>query len=252
MGDFVHLHTHTEYSLLDGLSKCSALAKYAAELGMQALAITDHGVMYGAVEFYRACKAAGIKPIIGIEAYVAPQSRFSRDRDDGRIQHLVLLAQNQTGYRNLLQLASIAQLEGFYYKPRIDKEVLETYSEGVIALSACVQGEIPQLLHQGQDDRARDAVRWYLERFPGRFYLELQSHDIPEYDEVYRKLVTLSKEMQVPLVATNDVHYAKRRQADAHDVLLCIGTGKTVNEPNRMRMTRRSSGSNYRSISWES
>jgi len=237
MGDFVHLHTHTEYSLLDGLSKCSALAKYAAELGMQALAITDHGVMYGAVEFYRACKTAGIKPIIGIEAYVAPQSRFSRDRDDGRIQHLVLLAQNQTGYRNLLQLASIAQLEGFYYKPRIDKEVLETHSEGVIALSACVQGEIPQLLHQGQDDRARDAVRWYLERFPGRFYLELQSHDIPEYDEVYRKLVTLSKEMQVPLVATNDVHYAKRRQADAHDVLLCIGTGKTVNEPNRMRMT---------------
>ncbi len=237
MGDFVHLHNHTEYSLLDGLSKCSALAKYAAELGMKALAITDHGVMYGAVEFYQACLDVGVKPIIGFEAYVAQQSRLSRDRDDGKPYHLVLLAQNQTGYRNLLQLASIAQLEGFYYKPRLDKEVLEAHSDGVIALSACVQGEVPRLLYQGQDAQARDAVRWYLERFPGRFYLELQSHDIPEYDETYRKMVTLAHEMQVPLVATNDIHYAKRRQADAHDVLLCIGTGKTVNEPNRMRMS---------------
>ncbi len=237
MGDFVHLHTHSEYSLLDGLSKCSALAKHASELGMKSLALTDHGVMYGAVEFYQACRAADIKPIIGIEAYVAPQSRFSRDRQDGKYNHLILLAQNQTGYRNLLELASIAQLEGFYYKPRIDKEVLEARSEGVIALSACVQGEVPQLLYQGQEDQAREAVRWYQERFPGRFYLELQTHDIPEYDETYRKLVALGLDMQVPLVATNDIHYARRQQAEAHDVLLCIGTGKTVNEPNRLRMT---------------
>ena len=160
MQDFVHLHTHTEYSLLDGLSKCTALAEHAAGLGMSALAITDHGVMYGAVDFYQACQAAGIKPIIGIEAYVAQQSRHSRDREDGKPHHLVLLAQNQVGYRNLLAMASSAQLEGFYYKPRIDKELLEMHSEGVIALSACVQGEIPQLIYQGQEDAARRAVRW--------------------------------------------------------------------------------------------
>jgi DNA polymerase III subunit alpha len=237
MRDFVHLHTHTEYSLLDGLSNCSALANYAAELGMKALAITDHGVMYGAVDFYNACKAVGIKPIIGIESYVAPASRFDRNRDNGKYHHLVLLAQNQVGYLNLLELASKAQLEGFYYKPRVDKELLAQYSEGVIALSACVQGEIPQLLYQRQEEKAREAVRWYQAHFPGRFYLELQTHDIPEYDETYRKLIALGKEMGVPFVATNDIHYAMREQAEAHDVLLCIGTGKTVNDPNRMRMT---------------
>ena len=237
MPGFVHLHTHTEYSLLDGLSSPKALAEYAAELGMSALAITDHGVMFGVVEFYKACKNAGIKPIIGIEAYVARKSRKSRDRSDGKPYHLVLLAQNQTGYQNLLKLASIAQLEGFYYKPCIDKEVLEQYSEGLIALSACAGGEIPQLLHQGQEDQARQAIRWYQEHFPERFYLELQSHDIPEFDPVYKQIVTLAREMDVPLVATNDIHYAKLEQADAHDVLLCIGTGKTVNEPKRMRMT---------------
>ncbi len=237
MRDFVHLHNHTEFSLLDGLSSCSALAQYAAEQGMRALAITDHGVMHGVVDFYQACEAHGIKPIVGIEAYVAQGSRFSRDRDDGKPHHLVLLAQSQAGYGNLLKLASIAQLEGFYYKPRIDKEVLEAHSEGLIALSGCVQGEIPQLLYRGQDASARGALRWYQERFPGRFYLEVQTHDIPEYDETYRRLIHLAHETQVPLVATNDIHYARREQADAHDVLLCIGTGKTVNEPNRLRMT---------------
>ncbi len=237
MPDFVHLHTHTEFSLLDGLSTPQALANYAAELGMSALAITDHGVMFGVVEFYKACHAAGIKPIIGIEAYVARTSRLSRRREDGKPYHLVLLAQNQTGYQNLLKLASIAQLEGFYYKPRIDKEVLAQHCDGVIALSACVQGEIPQLLHHGQIEQARQAVRWYQEHFPDRFYIELQSHAIPEFDETYRQLVDFAHEMHVPLVATNDIHYAKREQADAHDILLCIGTGKTVNEPNRMRMS---------------
>jgi len=238
MQDFVHLHTHTEYSLLDGLSKCDALATHAAELGMKALAITDHGVMYGVVDFYKACKAAGIKPIIGIELYMASAgTRFEKTRQNAKPYHIVLLAQNQTGYENLLKLASLAQLEGFYYKPRIDKTSLAEHSEGVIALTACVQGEIPRLLFQGQDDKAREAVRWYQEVFPDRFYIELQTHELPEFEETYRKLTSLAREMDVPLVATNDIHYAKREQADAHDVLLCIGTGKTVNEPKRMRMT---------------
>ena len=236
MADFVHLHTHTEFSLLDGLSSVKALAMYAKELGMSALAITDHGAMFGVVDFYRACKAAEIKPIIGVEAYIAQNSRFDRDHNE-KPYHLVLLAQNQAGYQNLLKLVSIAQLEGFYYKPRIDKEVLAQYGEGLIVLTACAQGEIPQLLVQGQIDQAREAVRWYQAQFPDRFYFELQSHDIPEFDPVYRQMVELAHEMGVPLVATNDIHYAKRDQADAHDVLLCIGTGKTVNETNRMRMT---------------
>ncbi len=237
MSGFVHLHTHTEYSLLDGLSKCSALAQHAADLGMNALAITDHGVMYGVVDFYKACKAAGIKPIIGMEAYIAPKSRQSRNKADGKAYHILLLAQNQTGYQNLLALAGIAQLEGFYYKPRIDKEILVRYGKGLIVLSACAQGEIPQLLYQGRDDKAREVTRWYQSHFPGRFYIELQTHEIPELDETYRKLVDLAQELDVPMVATNDIHYAKKEQSEAHDVLLCIGTAKTVNEPKRMRMS---------------
>jgi DNA polymerase III subunit alpha len=236
MPDFVHLHTHTEFSLLDGLAKCSDLAQHAADLGMSALAITDHGVMYGVVDFYQACKKAGIKPIIGIETYLAHTSRHRKDRSEAKAYHLVLLAQNQTGYKNLLELASLAQLEGFYYKPRIDKEVLAEHSEGVIVLSACVQGEVPQLIHQGQMDKAREAVRWYQAHFPDRFYLELQEHAMPEFDATYRKVIEMAREMDVPLVATNDIHYTRKEESNAHDVLLCIGTGKTVNEPDRMRM----------------
>ncbi|RLC66695.1 MAG: DNA polymerase III subunit alpha, partial [Chloroflexi bacterium] len=237
MTDFVHLHVHSEFSLLDGLGSCTQLAERAAELGMPALAITDHGAMFGVVEFYKACQAAGIKPIIGVEAYVARTSRHNRDHNEGKPYHLVLLAQNQTGYKNLIKLATIAQLEGFYYKPRIDKESLAQHSQGIIALTACAMGEIPQLLHNGQDDKARQAIRWYQEHFPGRFYLELQHHDIPEFEPVYHKMVELAHEMNIPLVATNDVHYIRRDQAEAHDVLLCIGTSKTVNEPNRMQMS---------------
>lgn len=237
MPDFVHLHTHTEYSLLDGLSSPKALAARAAELGMSAIAITDHGVMYGVVDFYKACKAAGIKPIIGMEAYIAPDSRFSRDRNDGKAYHLILLAQNQQGYLNLLSLASLAQLEGFYYKPRIDKETLLQYGEGLIVLSACLQGEIPQLLLTGQEAQAREAARWYQEHFPGRFYLELQSHAIPEQERANAQLIALARELALPLVATNDIHYAREDQFEAHDVLLCIGTGKLVAEANRMRMS---------------
>jgi len=234
---FVHLHTHSEFSLLDGLSSPKVLAKRAAELGMPALALTDHGAMYGIVDFYRACKDAGIKPIIGIETYVARTSRFSRSKEDGSPYHLVLLAQNQTGYLNLLKLASIAQLEGFYYKPRIDREVLEQYSEGLIALSACGAGEILRHLAAGNEEAARAAVTWYRERFPGRYYLEVQTHDLPDLEEAYRRLVSLAHEMDVPLVATNDIHYARREQAEAHDVLLCIQTGKTLRDPDRMRMS---------------
>jgi DNA polymerase-3 subunit alpha len=237
MTEFVHLHVHSEYSLLDGLSSCKALAEYAAELGMSALALTDHGTMYGVVDFYKACRAAGIKPIIGMEAYVARTSRHSRDRNDGKPYHIILLAQNQTGYQNLIKLASIAQLEGFYYVPRLDKEVLVRHNEGIIVLTACAGGEIPRLLYDGQESKARQAIRWYQEHFPGRFYIELQSHEIPEFVPVYRKMVDLAREVNVPLVATNDIHYARREQAEAHDVLLCIGTSKTVNEPNRMRMS---------------
>jgi DNA polymerase-3 subunit alpha len=237
MSGFVHLHVHSEYSLLDGLSSCKALAEYAVELGMSALAITDHGTMYGVVDFYKACRAAGIKPIIGIEAYVARTSRHSRDRNDGKPYHIILLAQNQTGYQNLIKLASIAQLEGFYYVPRLDKEVLARHSEGIIVLTACAGGEIPRLLYDGQEAKAREAIRWYQEHFPGRFYIELQNHNIPEFEPVYRQVVGLAREMNVPLVATNDIHYTRREQAEAHDVLLCIGTSKTVNEPNRMRMS---------------
>ncbi|MEA3308276.1 MAG: DNA polymerase III subunit alpha [Chloroflexota bacterium] len=237
MPEFVHLHTHTEFSLLDGLSKPLALAERAAELGMKALAITDHGVMFGIVDFYKACHKVGIKPIIGIEAYVSRTTRQSRNRQDGKPYHIILLAQNQTGYQNLLKLASIAQLEGFYYKPRIDKEVLAKYNEGVIVLTACVAGEIPQLLHQGQVEQAHEAVRWYQEHFPGRFYIELQTHDIPEFDPVYPQMIDLAHEMGVPLVVTNDIHYARQEQAAAHDVLLCIQTSKTVNDPKRMRMS---------------
>ena len=237
MPDFVHLHTHTEYSLLDGLSKCKALAQHAVDLGMKALAITDHGAMYGVVDFYKACKAVDIQPIIGFEAYMARKSRTSRQKSDGKPYHIVLLAQTQTGYQNLLALSSIAQLEGFYYKPRIDKEVLAKYSAGVIALSACVQGEIMQLLYARQPEQAREAVRWYQEVFPDRFYIELQTHELPDYDEAYRQIVELAREMHVPLVATNDIHYARKDQAEAHDILLCIGTSKTVNDPKRMRMT---------------
>ncbi|MBN1919943.1 MAG: DNA polymerase III subunit alpha [Anaerolineae bacterium] len=237
MPEFVHLHTHTEYSLLDGLSSPKALAERAAELGMKALAITDHGVMYGAVDFYKACKVAGIKAIIGMEAYVAPESRFSRDRNEGKAYHLILLAQNQQGYLNLLSLASLAQLEGFYYKPRIDKELLLQYGEGLIVLSACLQGEVPHLLLEGQEAQAREAARWYQEHFPGRFYLELQTHDIPEQKLANAQLIALAHEMGLPLVATNDIHYARKEQFEAHDVLLCIGTGKLVAEPKRMRMS---------------
>ena len=233
---FVHLHVHSEYSLLDGLSSCQELAKRAAELGMPALALTDHGAMYGAVQFYKACTAAEIKPIIGMEAYVATRGRTDRGPEDRRQFHLTLLAQNDVGYHNLMRLATVAQLEGFYYRPRVDRELLEEHNEGIIVLSGCGSSELARLIGQGRLDDARDAAAWYRDVFPGRYYLELQDHDIPELANLNGHLLEMADHFDMPVVATNDVHYARADQADAHDVLLCIQTGKAVSEANRMRM----------------
>ena len=240
MTSFVHLHVHTEYSLLDGLSKIDKLVKHASEdLDMSALAITDHGTMFGVIDFYRACKKYEIKPIIGVETYLARRSMTDRDSKlDRGPHHLLLLAQNQTGYQNLLKIASASQLEGFYYRPRIDKEFLAAHSEGLICTTGCLSGEIPRLLANGQTQQAKETLGWYVDVFgPDRFYVELQQHDIPQLEEINRSLIELAPFANVPLVATNDVHYVLASDADAHDVLLCIQTGKVVNEADRMRMS---------------
>lgn len=237
MAEFVHLHVHSEYSLLDGLSSCRELAERAAELGMPALALTDHGAMYGAIQFHKACRASGIKPIIGMETYLAHRDYRERDpQRDRKPYHLVLLAQNNTGYHNLMHLATTAQLDGFYYKPRIDKQTLAEHGEGVIVLSGCGSSEVARLIMAGQLDEARRVITWYRDTFPGRYYLEIQEHDIPELAPVNRAQIALARELDVPLIATNDVHYTRREDSGTHDVLLCIQTGKTTNEPNRMRM----------------
>ena len=236
---FVHLHVHSEYSLLDGLGRVKDLAQRAAEMGQPALAITDHGVMYGVIEFYRACKAAGIKPIIGIEIYLAQESMHRRDpQKDKSPHHLILLAENNTGYQNLLQIATAAQLEGFYYKPRVDKAYLEAHAEGLIALTACGSGEIPRLIKAGRMDEARRVASWYREVFgPEHFYLELQRHEgIPELEQINAGLLELSQEMGIPVVATNDVHYVLPEHAPAQEVLLCIQTNTTLRDPKHMTM----------------
>ncbi len=233
---FVHLHVHTHYSLLDGLCTPKALTQRAAELGMPALAITDHGALYGVVEFYQAAQEAGVKPIIGLEAYLASRRLHERNAaEDRKPYHLLLLAQNQTGYGNLLRLATIAMLEGYYYKPRIDKETLERYGEGLIVFSGCKSSEIPRLIIDGRLEEARAVIAWYRDRFPGRFYLELQDHDLPDLHRVNRHLLEFAREFSLPLVATNDVHYLTREQAPVHDTLLAIGTGKSLKDPGRMR-----------------
>lgn len=236
MAEFVHLHVHSHFSLLDGLPSPKALAQRAAELGMPALALTDHGALYGVVEFYQAAQEVGIKPIIGIEAYLAPRRLHDRNAaEDRKPYHILLLAQNQTGYRNLLRLASIAMLEGYYYKPRIDKEVLLQYGEGLIVTSGCGSAEIPRLIIEGRLEEARRAVAWYRDHFPGRFFLELQDHNLKDLDLVNRHLLEFAREFNLPLIATNDVHYLTREQAAIHDTLLAIGTGKSLRDPNRMR-----------------
>ena len=239
MVDFVHLHVHSEYSLLDGLARLSDLVQRATELNMPALALTDHGIMFGAIKFYHAARAAGIKPIIGIEMYMAPHRMSDRHpKRDRTPYHLVLLAQNNKGYQNLLRIATAGQLEGFYYKPRVDKAYLQDRAQGLIALSGCDKGEIPTLLHRGQLDKAREAARWYRETFgPQNFYLELQVHQgLPELAEINRQMIELGRELEIPLVATNDVHYVRPEDAPAQEILLCIQTNTTMRDPNRMRM----------------
>ncbi|HEY9765459.1 MAG TPA: DNA polymerase III subunit alpha, partial [Chroococcales cyanobacterium] len=232
-GKFVHLHVHTEYSLLDGAAKVSKLVKRAVELGMPAMAITDHGVMYGAMEFYIKAKEAGIKPILGCEVYVAPGGRTERQVQ--KSYHLVLLAKNNVGYRNLCKLVSIGHLQGFYYKPRIDKEVLEKHKEGLIVLSACLGGEIPAYFLNHQPEKARECALWYKNLFGDDFYLELQDHSMPEQKMVNEALIPLAQELGIKLICTNDSHYSLREDYKAQEVLLCLQTGKTLADPKRMQ-----------------
>lgn len=238
MADFVHLHVHSEFSLLDGLARIEDLIERACELDMPALALTDHGVMYGAIRFYARAVEAGIRPILGMEAYVARRSRHHKSgRRDSSPFHLTLLARNQAGYRNLIRLASLAQLEGFYYKPRVDRELLEAHAEGLICLSGCRSAEVPRLLAAGRSEEARQAAAWHREVFGSEnFYVELQEHEIEGQRELNRALVELAEGLGAPLVATNDVHYARAENARAHDILLCIQTNTVVDDPKRMRM----------------
>lgn len=234
---FTHLHVHTEYSLLDGSAKIGELVKRAKELGMDSLAITDHGAMFGAIDFYKACKDNDVKPIIGCEVYVAPNSRFEKNsRESVSYYHLVLLAENMEGYNNLIKLVSYGYTEGFYYKPRVDEELLRKYHSGIIATSACLAGPVAKTMINGSYDIAKETALRYLDIFgEGNFYLELQDHGIADQKIVNEGLIRMNSETGIPLICTNDVHYIKQTDWEAHDILLCIQTGKTVNDENRMR-----------------
>ncbi len=235
---FTHLHVHTEYSLLDGSNKIKEYVKRVKELGMDSAAITDHGVMYGVIEFYRAARDAGIKPIIGCEVYVAPNSRFDKELTGGedRYYHLVLLAENNTGYANLMKIVSKGFTEGYYYKPRVDMEVLNKYHEGIIALSACLAGEVQRYITKGLVDEARKSALKYEACFgKGNYFLEMQDHGIPEQRIVNTELMKMSKDLDIPLVVTNDVHYTYADDVEAHDILLCLQTGKKLADEDRMR-----------------
>ena len=237
---FVHLHCHTQYSLLDGANKVDALLERVKQLKQPAVAMTDHGNMFGAIEFYREAMRQGIKPIIGCEIYVAPASRFERKGvDKGNREynnHLILLAMNLEGYRNLCKLVTAGYLEGFYYKPRVDKELLREHNRGLIALSACLQGEVAQALSAGQIEKAKSAAESYAAIFGERYYLEVQDNKLPQQEKVNRLILEIGKDLSIPVAATNDCHYGERDDAEAHDVLLCVQTGKTVQEENRLKM----------------
>ena len=236
--NFTHLHVHTEYSLLDGSNKIKEYVARVKELGMDSAAITDHGVMYGVIDFYRAAREAGINPILGCEVYVAPGSRFDKDTGTGedRYYHLVLLAENNKGYSNLMKIVSKGFVEGFYYKPRVDMELLREYHEGIIALSACLAGEVSRYLTRGMYEDAKAAALRYQDIFgKGNFFLELQDHGISEQQEVNRQLLRMHQETGIDLVATNDVHYTTAEDADPHDILLCLQTGKKLADEDRMR-----------------
>ncbi len=235
--DFVHLHVHTEYSLLDGASRVKKLVSYAKELGMKSLAITDHGTMYGTIAFYKEAKKQGIKPIIGCEVYLAPKSRFDNfEVEHTRYYHLILLAENNEGYQNLIKLVSLANIEGMYYKPRIDKELLRQYHKGIICLSSCIAGEIPQAIIRDNMERAEKLVQEYVDIFgKDNFFLEIQNHQIPEEAKSNAGLIKLAQKYGIKLVATNDIHYIKREDSTFHDVLLCIQTGRTLDDKERMK-----------------
>ncbi len=236
MADFVHLHVHTEFSLLDGAARIEEAVLRAKELGMSSLAITDHGAMFGVVKFFKAAKKAGIHPILGCEVYIAPRTMADKEPKDRNSYHLVLLAENETGYRNLMKLVSAGYVDGFYYKPRIDKALLRKHAEGLIALSACMAGEISQKLLYETPESARNAAREYREIFgENNFFLEIQDYGVEEQRRLNRKIIDVAKELHIPLVATNDVHYLKREDAYVHDILLCIQTGTTVSDPKRMK-----------------
>ena len=236
MSKFVHLHIHSEYSLLDGANRIKDLPKRAKELGMEAIALTDHGVMYGAIDFYKACKNEGIKPIIGCEVYVAPRSRLKKEPGiDNKYNHLILLAKNKQGYQNLSKLVSIGFVEGYYYKPRIDLEVLEKYHEGLIALSGCLAGSLNQALLNGNNEKAEEIALWFKNMFKEDYYIEIQNNGIKEQVLANQKLITLARKLDIPIVATNDAHYLKKEDAYHHEILLCIQTGKRMSDIDRMR-----------------
>ena len=236
MADFVHLHIHSEFSLLDGANRIKDLPVRAKELGMNSIAITDHGVMYGAIDFYKACKKEGVKPIIGCEVYVAPRSRLQKEPGiDNKYYHLILLAKNNQGYKNLSKLVSLSFIDGYYYKPRIDHEILEQYSEGLVCLSACLAGEVNQALLNGQTEKAEEVALWHKKVFGEDYYIEIQNNGIREQVLANQKLIQLARKLDIPLVATNDAHYLKREDAYNHEVLLCIQTGKRMSDEDRMK-----------------
>lgn len=239
MSEFVHLHVHSHYSLLDGLAKIPDIVDRAQELGMKSVALTDHGVMYGMIEFYKTAKKKGIKPILGCEVYVAPRRMEDKTpRIDSSPFHLVLLAKNFEGYQNLLKLVTAAHLEGYYYKPRVDKDILKKHSNGLIALSACLAGEIPRMLNNGDYEKAKIIVKECIDMFgKENFFLEMQDHPaLSEQVSVNKGLKKLSKDLGVGLVVTNDSHYIRASQKDAHEALLCVQTGKLLTDTDRMSM----------------
>jgi len=237
---FVHLHTHSEYSLLDGLSRVSDLVARAKELGMPALALTDHGALYGAIDFYVAASQAGVKPIIGVETYIARNSRFDRDpriEGHGKPFHLVLLAKDFTGYQNLVTLVTAAHLDGYYYRPRMDKELLRKHSKGLIALSACLQGELARsLLDEGVDAAVKVALEHEEIFGKGNYFLELMDHGIPEQEKQREGVREVARRTKIPMVVTNDLHYVHAEDAEAQDVMVCIQQGKTIDAQDRLKM----------------
>ena len=238
MSKFVHLHVHSEYSLLDGANRIKDLPVRAKELGMDSIAITDHGVMFGIIDFYKACKANDIKPIIGCEVYMAPRTRFDKEPNiDNKYNHLILLAKDNNGYKNLAKLVSLGFIDGYYYKPRIDKELLEKYHEGLICCSACLAGEISQAILKDDMQKAEESAMWFKNLFGEDYYLEIQANSLREQILVNQKLIMLSKKLDIPLIATNDAHYLRKEDYYNHEVLLCVQTGKRMTDEDRMSFT---------------